>query len=481
MLAPYWRRLIVISVALVGLALFAVAEYGLGNTIAQGHIALPIIVLAFTSIVFVAVGHPFGGYAIWFFLSCYLTLYNSILPAMFSFDLIMVGLLTVVLILRALARKEALSKPTIEEVLLILYFIYAYMVRRDFDPSHMVAELKYLFLSPPFFYFIAKGVIREKKHVYWLIILIIATGFSWALMGIYEQISQKMWISPIAGVDVQMYAGIRSAGPAGFYYLYGNMLILTILLCLHVLGWLQRLYSKLIVAAICLITAVGLYYGYSRAPYIAFGLSLIIMLFLAKHTRRFHIIGISMLIMAVVTMVLPRVASDRVLQNRFLQPTTGRAIGNITSMNMFKANYLFGVGARKYGENIPLYVEHGHHVSKNKVSGMMNDYTVAHSEYYFQLCELGSVGALLYFGTYAFFLYRILKIRAKLSSKDIIGKDLASVAFAITIALLLTMATDQFGAYTFMYAIIFAVFAMVRRTESLASSDGATKSSLTPI
>lgn len=467
-LAPYWRRLIFLSVCFLGLALFFGAEYKLGNMIASDNYFLAILSFVAITILVVTVAYPFWGYSIWFFLSCYLGLFSSMIPAMFSFDLNMLALLTLVLILRALFKRESPGKLSIEEVFLILYFVYAYIIRRPFDPSHMVAEFKYLFLSPLFFYFVAKNVIREKKHIYWLMIVIIVTGSSWALMGIYEQITQKMWISNMVGVDIQMYAGIRSVGPAGNYYVYGNMLILTILLCLHLLGWMQKIYSKLLVVVTCLITLVGLYYGYSRAPYIAFGLSLIIMLVLAKHTKRYYAVGVVMLLLGSLVIV-PFVASNSVLRDRFTSRVDARLATDVTSMRMFAANYLFGVGTDKYRTSVPDYVERGHTVYVNKLSGIKNDYSHAHSEYFLKLCELGIVGFVLYFGTYALFLFRIIKLRARLSKGDVVGHDFLGVVFAFMVGVHLTMIADQI--VSSLYAIIFAVFAMVKKAEFFASKE----------
>lgn len=468
-LSTFWKKLIVISVFLLGVLLFVGAEYGLANMIIANQYSLAIVLLAGIVVLLVTIGYPFWGYVIWFVMSCDLRLFNNVLPRKFNFDLLMLGLIVLVLVFRALAQKRRINRPSIEEVFLILAFVYEYLIRHQFNMSDMVVEIRYLLLSPCALYFIVKSVITQKKHIYWLMIVMVITGFSWALLGIYEQYAGKMWLAAIIGADANLYAGIRSVGPAGFYYLYGNMLILTVLFCLHILGWMQKLYLKLAVLIICLTSSIGLYYGYSRAPYIAFALSLLIMLFLAKRTRWIYAVCITMLFIAT-TLIVPVIKSSNVLTARFSSSVSGRMHDNKTSMNMFKANYLFGVGPGRYREFVPEYVSKGHGVAINPVTGLRNDYTTSHSEYFRTLCELGVVGFFLYFGMYALFIRRILKIRTKLPKDSIIGYDFAGIAFAIAMVLHFTMFTDQFEQFPFMYAIIFAVYAMLGKAEAFLTT-----------
>ena len=467
-LASNWRKLAAILISLFGLAIFIAAEYELGSMIAHNGYVLAVTILIAISVLIVTIAYPFWGYAMWFFLTCYLHLFNNILPSKFNFDLNMFGILTLVLLLRSLSKKDLSIKPSIAEIFLVLFFIYAYILRRELG-SRVVLELPYLFMSPLFYYFIAKNIIKEKKHIYWLMIVIIVTGVSFALMGIYEQVTGKMWLAGLVGGSKGLYAGTRSTGPAGHYYVYGNMMIIATLLCLHIMRWQQHLYSRLIIVACTVTCIIGLYYGYSRAPYAAFVLSIIIMLILANHTRRAYA---AFIVIAVSTvLILLPIIQNRELQTRMEANTLDvRAAFNKTSMNMFKANYWFGVGRDDYISNVPKYIAQGH-LSRGKFGGIIDYYSRPHSEYFLVLAELGITGFFLYFMTYFLFLIKFVRLKSRLSPDNVVGNDFTVVAIAFTLSVLLTMYTDEFGMHPYMYAIIFTIYAMVTKSEYFASKE----------
>lgn len=475
-LAPHWRKFIASSVIVFGLALFLGAEFGLGSLINDNKYLMAIALLLALVMLVVTVCKPLWGYGLWFFLTNYLRFFGHMLPARYSFDLIALSLLAIVLIFKALAKKQPFGKLSTAEVFLIIYFIYAYIIRFEFDTSAPVAHIKLVVMTSLFFYFITKAIIKEKKHVYALMLLIVITGVSFALMGIYEQIIGKSWLAEVTGYDIGLYGGMRSIGPAGNYYVYGNVMILTILLCVHILRWQQRWYSRFIVSACTVISIIGLYFNYSRGPYAAFCLSLIVMFFLAKYTKKTYTAIIVSLVLAGI-IVVPLAATSHKIQNRFKEGFTKgsqRVATDRTSKNMFKDNFLFGVGKDNYQKYVPVYLSSSQHTYiKDNPKGIVVYWGKPHSEYYLMATELGIVGFFLYFMTYFLFMLKCARLRSILPKSDVLGSDFAAVAIAFTLGVLLTMYTDEFSFDPFMYAMLFTIYAMLAKLEWFASKKGA--------
>lgn len=467
-LAPYWRTLVVASLSVLGLALFLGAEYMLGYSLINYHYMLAVGALAAVALVIITIAYPFWGYAIWFFLTCYYNLFGHMFPARYNFDLNMLALIAVVLILKALVRREPRARLTLPEILLIVFYVYGYVIRRHFDFGAPVAETKLLVMSPLFYYFITKSIIKEKKHIYWLMLLIIVTGMSFALMGIYEQITGKMWLASILGGNKGLYGQMRSTGPADNYYVYGNMLILTFLLCLHIFRWQNSWYSKIIVVISSVVSLVGLYFGYSRGPYVAFVLSVLIMLLLTRYTRRVYAVFLVMTALAA-CILAPVLLSNTALQNRMTSNTMDpRSSVNKTSRTMFGANTWFGVGRGEYILRVQEYIARGHESIKMPY-GVSTYYSRPHSEYYLMLAELGAVGFVTYFGMYLAFLLMFMKSRAKLPGDKVAGSDFAALAGAFTVGVLFTMITDEYGIAPYMYTILFTLFAMAGKAQLYAT------------
>ncbi len=465
-LAQHWRKLVLVSVCALGLLLFGGMEFLLGYLLSKSYFMAAIGILALLGTLFVCIAYPFWGYAMWFFLTCYLSLFARAFPARYSFDLNMLSFLAMVLVFRTLATKTKLSRPSLPEVLLIVFYIYGYILRRPFDLEAPVNEMKLLAMSPLMFYYIAKGAIKNRNQAHSMMVLIVITGVSFALMGFYEQITGKMWLASLLGGNRGLYADMRSTGPAGNYYVYGNSLILTFMLCLHLLHWQKRWFPKFTLVLSGLTALLGLYYGFSRGPYVGFVVCVLLMALVARRTRRAYIVTVSALTL-VVFLAVPILMGHRDIRSRMESDTTSvRRIFNKTSMNMFRANPLFGIGRGTYVQTVPRYIASGH-LSIKRFGGISTVYSRPHSEYFLMLAELGLVGFVTYFGMYLAFLGMFLRLRTRLPQEEILGGELASLAMVFAVGVLVTMLTEEFGAAPYMYAVLFTLFALVKRSAEL--------------
>ena len=471
-MAPRYRQLVRALCVLLGLAIFAAAEWRVAVAIdSEMYYAMIVLGALMAAMVVVAVS-PTWGFITWLFLSPFAGVF---LPPktqyLIGVDVVLLGLLVVSSMFRALADRKKLPRLLFAEWMMIASWIYA-MVLRNTGAFGAKDYPSQLFLAPVVVYFIAKATIKERKHVAWVALAVLCVGTVWAGLGIYEHFAGQSWISLAAGTAVRIRgehdvgAG-RSIGPAGHYYLYGNVIILSLLIAIHFAGWVRNVGLRILYYVLWPVLLVGLYFGYSRAPYLALVLALSIMLLLARAGFKRYL-TVTILIAVAVVFVAPYWLSDRELTRRLESTPTGRLAALATSLNMIRAYPFFGIGVGQYADSAPLYVTSRAHPHMQTRTGLISIWSRPHSEYLLVLSEQGIIGAFLYFGTILAFIVRMLRTRANLDANGILGKDLIAVVVAFTGGVLLTMVTDEFQVHIYMYFIMFTMFAMVERLRELS-------------
>ncbi|MCE5198297.1 MAG: O-antigen ligase family protein [Armatimonadota bacterium] len=474
-LAALYRRLVRILLIVAGLALFVGIELQLANAINAAMFINIFIIISIVIAMMLIIVSPTWGFIFWLFFSPFAKYFiRTFLPIRIGFDMLLLGLLVTAILFRALAHRTRLPKLILPEWLLIASFVYS-MVLRNASAIATPAYLSQIILTPLVVYFVAKSAIVKKEHIGWILLAMLLVGLSWTLLGIYEQQSGHSWLSPLVGFDVQaqgesMGSGHRSLGPAGHYYLYGNAIILAILITMHRAGWTRKITSKVLHYSLLPILLLGLYYGYSRAPYLAFAFALLLMLLLVRLSfKRYFVFTAA--IVVVVTILLSVWVSDKVLEGRLESSSSSRLAFNATSMNMFKAHPVFGIGLRRYQESVPDYVSSIKHLHRGSAFGVATYWSRPHNEYLLVLAEQGIVGFLLYFGCYITFIITAFRVRSKLDKAGVFGAEFAALVIAFVFGVLLTMITDEFQNWLYMYAIIFVLFAAVVRLGEMAAAN----------
>ncbi len=472
-MAPRYRQLVRALCVLMGLAIFAAAEWyvavAIDSEMYYAMIALGALVAA---MVVVAVS-PTWGFITWLFLSPFANYFlRPRTKWVIGVDAVLLGLLVISIAFRALADRRRLSKLLFAEWMMIASWIYAMVLRNTgaFGTNEYPTQLLQTSIVV---YFIAKSVIRDKKHVAWVALAVLGVGTVWAGFGIYEHFAGQSWLSLAAGAAVRMRgqhdvgAG-RSIGPAGHYYLYGNVIILSLLIATHFAGWVRNVGLRIFYYALWPVLLLGLYFGYSRAPYLALVLALSIMLLLARAGFKRYL-TVTILIAVAVVLVAPYWLSDRELTRRLESSPKARWATYATSVNMFRAYPFFGVGLNKYGDLTSSYVSGmGHPYLRTSPTGLVYYWARPHCEYLLVLCEQGIVGFILYFGTLLAFIHAMWRARSGLDQRGLLGKDLPSIVIAFTLGVMLTMVTDEFQLHVYMYFIMFTMFAMVERLRELS-------------
>lgn len=475
-MAPRYRQLVRALCVLLGLAIFAAAEWYVAVAIDSEMYYAMIVLGALVAAMIVVAVSPTWGFITWLFLSPFAGVF---LPPKTQYrigvNVVLLGLLVVSSTVRAMADRKKLPRLLFVEWMMIASWIYAMMLRNT-DAFGAKDYPSQLFLAPVVVYFIAKATIKERKHVAWVTLAVLCVGTVWAGFGIYEHFAGQSWLSLAAGTAVRIRgehdvgAG-RSTGPAGHYYLYGNVIILSLLIATHFAGWVRNVGLRILYYALWPILLVGLYFGYSRAPYLALVLALSIMLLLARAGFKRYL-TITVLIAVAVVLVAPYWLSDRELTRRFEASPVARLAIYASSVNMFRAYPFFGVGLNKYSDFVPSYVSGMEHPSlRTSETGVAYFWSRPHCEYLLVLCEQGIVGVILYLGTLLAFIYAMWRARSVLDKKGLLGKDLPSIVIAFTLGVMLTMVTDEFQRHPYMYFIMFTMFAAVVRLGELSTPE----------
>ncbi|MCL5102485.1 MAG: O-antigen ligase family protein [Armatimonadetes bacterium] len=467
-IAPSWRKLVRLGIVLLGLGVFAIIQWELGSVINKGFWLQIILLMGVGLVITCCIASPIVGFIGLLVLSQYVRLFfTPFLPWSVTIDFYALCLLAVILTLRAIANRHPIRNLHLAEWLLIASYIYAMWIRNPELEPH-VYQIQKLVLTACVVYFVARAVITKREHVAWICIALAVVGLSWALMGIYEQYAGNAWFSPLLGGEYMIQgehdigAG-RSTGPAGQYYVYGNVLILAFLLCLHLAAWTNQKHAKMFYYISCPVILLGLYYGYSRGPYLALAIALIVRFAFEKAHRLQYLVVVVCLALVAVVFAMPKLWSIEAFRQRVEWGPGTRSAINATSLNMIKSNLLFGVGTFNYGKYVPDYVSGREHIRRSTRQGFITMWGRPHNEYALIFAEQGLVGGLLYFGGLLGFIGIAFRARSLLGESDILGRGYAAIVIAFAIGVMVTMATDEFQSWPYMYVVLYTMFAMVVR------------------
>jgi len=472
--APWWRKAVRASVVLTGLGIFIQLQLYVAGLIRAEAIFLLIRNAGIALALIIVVVNPTWGFVYWVFFSPIAVWFvRQETKFMVGFDFVVLAELVVVMTVRALVERSKIRKLDFAEWMLVMTFVYMTILRNTASVGTPPFASQ-LLVSPVVVYFIARAAMRRKEHIVWVATAFFLVGVVWAFSGIYEHWAGKAWFSPLVGGDYQITgekdvgAG-RSTGPAGHYYLYGNIIILALLLAYHRAGWVTRKWARALYYLSCPVLLLGLYYGYSRAPYLALGLALVIMLLLARISFKRYL-AVTACVAVAVAMIVPLWMSDKELTRRLEASPAGRTAISATSWNMFRDYPWFGVGTGNYAKMTPQYLSGLSHPHKKLGLGLVKWWSAPHSHYWLMLTEQGVVGFVLYFGCIAAFLVAVFRIRGRLSSRGALGKEFPSLVIAFMCAVLLTMVTDTLY-MMFMQAAMFGMFATVVRLDELLAEE----------
>jgi hypothetical protein len=479
--APWWRIVTRIAMVLAGLVLYLGLQYGLAQLIiGEEFYQIMLVGVAVTSFI-LAITRPALAYAVWIVLSPYGALFFREAISgrlLLSFDRVALMLLLLILTCRALVLRSPPRKLLAGEWLLICWAVYLYVVPELGGRApiiHAVNTMLQMSVTPLAMYFITKGVVQNKRQLSWIVVAFFIMGMLWAGSGFYEHFAGKSWMNPIteAGWGVEAELGRhdvgkgRAAGPTAHYYTYGEILSLAVLLAFHFSICTKNPAARLFYYACMAFMMIALYYGYSRAPLLAFAAAVLLMPLISRGARAQYV-GLALVLLFAVAAIFPIIATDAKLNARFL--TSGsfyaRQVMLASGINVVKDNFWLGVGPGEISTVLPKYVADPHH--QKSESG---NYLRPHNDYVVILAEEGIFGFLFYYGAIIALLRAAYRTRAKLPSAGILGKDSATIVIVYAMMHGITSMSDQFQSIPFSSYVLFTLLALGVRLGELQEED----------
>ncbi|MFQ3550342.1 MAG: O-antigen ligase family protein, partial [Armatimonadota bacterium] len=459
-IAPIWRKIIRYVLVITGVSAFVLLQIGNARFIISGQWYLLILVYVVCIGIIIIVKSPTWGFVYWLLLSPFArVLVTPFTNFKIEFNLVVLTILLGVLIFKFLADKKKLRAPNSAEWYLIGYFIYAMIIRNTENiPERWFYSQ--LLLTPLVIYYLAKATINTERHISWLLTGMMFVGIIWAVFGIYEHHTKQVWYSVLAGRSIGLYGagsdveGGRATGPAGHYYLYGNGIMLATLIVIYKAFWEKRAVIKFALYSMLPVLALGLFYGFTRGPYISYVVAIFVMAFLAKETKKAYV-TVSLILSVSIIFLTPIILSSPKIQARMESRTDqSRMVTFKTNIDMFLDNFVVGVGMYKNQENIPKYASYKHLASRDQ-SGLVTYRARPHNETLLVATELGVIGLVLFYGCIFSFIRHLLIIKRKMKRNKYIGSDVLALAVAFNIGVLVSMITDEFQQWPYMYFLMF--------------------------
>lgn len=400
------------------------------------------------------------------------------IPAI-TFDFVAIYTLAILAIFRTLANRPKLRKLVAGEWFMLGFVAYvAAMQFGSADAYTIGGFLRALsrkvvpnVLIISVLYFVTKAAIQKKAHVTKILGGMVVLGILMGIANIYEHYTGNRWYSPIVGfgVPLRIWTDVgkgRAAGVFEHVAAPAALIATTFYLAYYLAGWCSRPVLKLVLYTGMAIISIGAFFTYTRNVYIVFALVTLTMPFLVIRTRVRATALAVLFVTAALLVITPIVLSNKQLYSRFTADTlTDRFVYASTAVNVIKHHFWFGVGLGNLNEVQINYVTNMKHI--NRRPGGLGWANISHNTYLTIMAEEGVFGFVLYFGGVAAFLVRLVRMRRRFPSDDLLGKDLISVFLISSIGFLISIFAASVYLVPYVTYIFWIQFAIAIKLEEL--------------
>lgn len=477
-LASPWRKAVRLSLAIIGLGLFLGVHIVLGRAIANLERWWFLIIISFVALGagVLAIRYVVLMMAIWLVLVPW-TWHFPVRSAKyyFSFDLLAMTLIFLVVVTRILARRIRLQPLNVTEWLLLLSIVYVnvwpILQKRIVEGTWGLGTLGSfwtLLLVPPVVYFVFRMALDSERSIRILIYTLVAIGTLWTISGFYEHYTGYQWHSALTGRPVPLewrdIAKGRAIGPSGGQLQPGIVLTATILMTLHVAGSARRMAVRFVYYILAGLMAAALFFTYTRTSYAAFVVALLAMVVLGRGHRARYIASLTVLAGVLIAMA-PALLGSKEFFTRITDPSNyyGRLAMSRTAWNIAKDYFWFGAGDLRDQSLLFRYVSSWRHPGGRHGE----PYYYPDNDYLVVLGERGIFGFLLYYGALIGFALLFLRYRNELPGEGLLGTNLASTAAAFALVVFIAAAFTQLRYEPYIYYLLFTYAVLVVRSRQL--------------
>jgi O-antigen ligase len=450
--APRWRKLVRWTVVAAGFSLYILMQIILAYFCNQ--LMWPYIVAVMITIgcLIFAAARPTATFIFWFSFSplgfLFLRMdFGESLPAI-TFDRVALMALAGFLLLRTLVERHRIKKPLVGELMAVTLICYAsaalYIMQPD-SLQHTLSTISEKFDHVALAlvaYYIAKSVLVTRKNLISALIGLMITGLYVTLSAYYEHFTGNMWFSSFMPSQYHLaYDDVgRACGPLFNPAAMGTFLGITAFLSFHFAGTTESRSARTFFYVATAMQLVGCYFCFTRSGYMSAILLFVAMPFFAKSTRKNYIALV--VVAAVIGMVaVPLIASNTAIERRMTGSITiyYRLAVTYATINIIKHHPLFGVGLGEIDHGIEKYITNvgtlsglyarGRPPSTFYADNKLVNTVTSHNSILTVCAEEGLIGGFLYVGALVALLLHLIKLRARLPDKGVLGKDF--IAFLV--------------------------------------------------
>ena len=264
----------------------------------------------------------------------------------FSFDRAFLIWILLMFLIRALFRGEKLRQPYLADIFVLLHTLYVLVNLYFNDPRHF----HYWVLSeagPAVAFFYGKNLLKKDAEIRNLIYFFLAlvVYFYWTSIAQHFNWNNLVWPKYILDTDRGLYQTGRVGGPFNHPPMFGQMLGMLSLVHIFLLLRAKRTFPKILLFLSFSGSLVGSLVTYTRGPWLATFLSLLVMAGINHKYRRF-LGALAIICLLVGILGLYQLANTDFFQERLYNlDTVENRIGFLANaMRMVRDHPFFGVG-----------------------------------------------------------------------------------------------------------------------------------------
>jgi O-antigen ligase len=315
----------------------------------------------------------------------------------FTFDRFFLFYIGIILALRLVMHPESVHGPYHGDALVAVHTAYILLNVLILAPEHYHAWVLSS-LSPWFAFLLGKYAFVDDKAIRNILLFFVGVSIYFYITSIAEHFGWTWLIWPKAILDptAGMWQAGRSRGPVIHSPLFGQIQAMFLLVHLYYLSRPLRPLLRVLLSVSLVGCFLGMYFAYTRAPFVALAASIVTMAILLPRFRR------TLAVLVLLAGLTQAVFSFKPEQDEFLQERL-QTSGTFENRLMMVANSLrivqdypvFGVGLFKAkdhlweynrGTNIPFY---------GYVRGYFGGKMVPHDIYISRIAEEGLFSGLL--------------------------------------------------------------------------------------
>ncbi|MCL4553498.1 MAG: O-antigen ligase family protein [Candidatus Marsarchaeota archaeon] len=488
-LVHVYERAVRLSLVALGFGIYFLLQYIQAQAAININTWWVFVVGAYLTVVVLAlvVRYSFPAFMVWLIISplahLFLTVKIGSFPAI-TFNRVVLYSLAAVMLARGLVDKNLPRLKLLPEWMLLAYVVYVGLCL-FIQPRDSIMPLLDVYtgnvVTVFIVYMLARELVRDPKHIRWVVYGIVLVGLYTAVLGIQEHYTGQMWFSHLIRTDIRLVdrdiGKGRAAGPFRNPTPYGVFLILAAYAGFHLMTFTQNLAKKAFFVFYYAACLLGCFWSYTRGAYVAILPMFTVLPLGVKHAKKAY------LTLPILTAIGALIAIPLLHQSHALNKTIGR--GNKDQRIVIAYSLLEAIKDRPflgYGLNNVDHALATHIASFEDIPGMLVrgrlDYpqpglrrvTPSHCSFLTVFTESGLIGGLLFYGAQLLFLIYIIRRGSKLPPDQFHGRNLIWLIFAFAIGYYLSIAVYDVRFFAYPQYVLFILFAVAIRAIELAEA-----------